>query len=80
MLGGQSWVPLTGPAVVDVTLTVTTCVASLAEAAVGAVGVLAGGTVAARALHTLIDVDLAGLTCEDEIPLVALPLPSEPLP
>ena len=61
--GGQSWVPLTGPAVIDVTLTVATCVASLAEAAVTAIGVLAGGSVATRTLHTLIDVNLTGLTC-----------------
>lgn len=53
--------PLTGPAVVDVRLAGAPRVARQAVAAVAAVGVLAGGSVAARALHTLVDVDLAGL-------------------
>lgn len=53
--------PLTWPAVVDVRFAVAACVAGLAVAAVAAVGVLAGGAVAAWALHTLVDVDLAGL-------------------
>lgn len=79
-MGGQSWVPLTGPAVIDVTLTVAACVASLAEAAVAAIGVLAGGIMATWAFHTLIDVDLTGLTCEDKIHLVSLPPPAELLP
>lgn len=58
---GGAGQPLTGPAVVDVRLAVAPCVARLAVAAVAAVGVLAGGARAARALHALVDVDLAGL-------------------
>lgn len=58
---GGAGQPLTGPAVVDVRLAVAPRVARLAVAAVAAVGVLAGGTRAARALHALVDVDLAGL-------------------
>lgn len=59
--GGQAGRPLTRPAVVDVRLAVAPRVARLAVAAVAAVGVLAGGAVAARALHALVDVHLAGL-------------------
>lgn len=58
---GGAGQPLTGPAVVDVRLAVAPRVARLAVAAVAAVGVLAGGAHAARAFHTLVDVDLAGL-------------------
>lgn len=59
---GTPIVTRVGSAVINVTLTVATRVAGLAEAAVAAVGVLAGGTMATWAFHTLIDVNLAGLT------------------
>ena len=56
-------VGLTGLAVVYVGLAVAASVARLATAAVAADRVLAGGAVATRALHTLIDVNLASLAC-----------------
>lgn len=55
----MTWV---GSAVINVTLAVASRVAGLAEAAVAAIGVLAGGAVAARAFHTLINVNFTGLT------------------
>lgn len=58
--------PLTRPAVIDVRLAVAPRVACLAVAAVATVGVLAGGAVAARALHALVDVNLAGLPWGEE--------------
>lgn len=53
---------LTGLAVVDVGVAVAAGEAGPAGAAVAPVGVLARGPIPARALHTLIDVDLTGLT------------------
>lgn len=47
-------------------------------AAVAAVGVLAGGTVAARTLHTLVDVDLTGLPWVGSRELSAEPLQASP--
>lgn len=62
---------LTRPAVIDVRLAVAPRVARLAVAAVAAIGVLAGGAVAARALHALVDVHLAGLPWGEEEGAVA---------
>lgn len=53
---------LTGLAVVDVGVTVAASKAGSAGAAVAPVGVLARGPIAAGALHTLVDVNLTGLT------------------
>lgn len=53
---------LTGLAVVDVGVAVAAGEAGAAGAAVAPVGVLARGPIPAGALHTLIDVNLTGLT------------------
>lgn len=54
---------LTGLAVVDVGVAVVAREAHPAQAAVAPVGVLTRGPIAAWALHTLIDVNLARLAC-----------------
>lgn len=72
--------PLTGPTVVDVRLAVAPRVARRAVAAVASVRVLAGGAAAARALHTLVDVNLAGLPCGKRGGALGSALPPGPGP
>lgn len=57
---------LTGLAVIDVGVAVAAGEAGSAGAAVAPIGVLACGPIAAGALHALVDVNLAGLTCGTE--------------
>lgn len=57
---------LTWLAVVCVCLTPLACIARLAHALVATHCVVANGTIAARGLHTFIDIDFTCLTLKEE--------------
>lgn len=61
---GENAAALTGPTVIHVVLAMAPSVAGAAVAVVASMCVLAGGPVATRAFHTLVDVDLACLACK----------------